>query len=139
MAKGIIGNFNNRILDQFYNPRNVGIAEGYNRSYLEQNNPWLIRIRFTLRVNQGHIDDAKFQAQSCVTTTACCSALTEMVRDQPVEAVLAITPQRLSEYLGTIPEEKMYCAGLAVSALRKALESIPPESAETVSPPGGAA
>ena len=122
MAEGNPGGFRNSILDHFYNPRNAGTAEGFNYSYLEQDNPWLIRIRFTLRVNQNRIEEAKFQTQSCVTTTACCSALTEMIRGQLVERALAITPEQLSEYLGTIPQEKMYCARLAVNVLRRALD-----------------
>ena len=137
MAKGRIGNFSNRILDHFYNPRNVGIAEGFNRSFLEQNNPWLIRIRFTLRVSGDRIDDVRFQAQSCVTTTACCSALTEMVRGQAVEHARSITPEQLSEYLGTIPQEKMYCAAISINALRRALEQPSPR-ASTQHPQEGA-
>jgi len=114
--------FRHPILDHFYHPRNAGIAEGFNRSFLEQDNPWLVRIRFTLRVVGSRIDEVKFLAQSCVTTAACCSALTEMVRGQSVERALAITPEELSEYLGTIPQEKMYCARLAVDSMRRALD-----------------
>jgi NifU-like protein involved in Fe-S cluster formation len=135
MSQRTIGTFTNRILDHFYNPRNVGIADGFNRSYLEQANPWLIRIRFTLRVDQGHIEDVKFQAQSCVTTTACCSALTEMIRHQSLETAISITPERLSEYLGTIPEDKMYCARLTIASLHHALESStagPPAKSNTL-------
>ena len=113
--------FRHPILDHFYHPRNAGIAEGFNCSFLEQDNPWLIRIRFTLRVAGNRIEEVKFQAQSCVTTTACCSALTEMVQGQTVKRALAITPEQLSEYLGTIPQEKMYCARLAVASLHRAL------------------
>ena len=113
--------FRNPILDHFHHPRNVGIVEEFNHSFLEQDNPWLIRIRFTLRVAGSRIEEVKFQAQSCVTTTACCSALTEMVQGQSVEHALAITPEQLSEYLGTIPLEKMYCARLAVASLHRAL------------------
>ena len=113
--------FSNRILDHFHHPRNPGIAEGFPHSFLEADNPWLIRIRFTLRVTGNRIEEVKFQAQSCVTTTACCSALTEMVQGHSVEHALAITPEQLSEYLGAIPQEKMYCARLTVATLQQAL------------------
>lgn len=113
--------FRHPVLDHFYRPRNAGIAAGFNRAFLEQDNPWLVRIRFTLRVASGRIEEVKFQAQSCVTTAACCSALTEMTSGQTVERALAITPEELSEYLGIIPEEKMYCARLAVATLQRAL------------------
>jgi len=113
--------FSNPILDHFQHPRHAGIAEAFNYSFLEQDNPWLIRIRFTLRVAGDRIDEVKFQTQSCVTTTACCSALTEMIQGQTVGHALVITPEQLSEYLGTIPQEKMYCARLAIATLHRAL------------------
>ena len=125
MSKATIGTFNSRILDHFYNPRNAGIAEGFSHTYLEQDNPWLIRIRFTLRVSQDRIEDVRFLAQSCVTTTACCSALTEMVQGRSVAEALAITPQQLSDYLGGIPQEKMHCPRLVVETLHRALASGP--------------
>ncbi len=108
-------------MDHFERPRNVGIAAEYNSSYLEQDNPWLIRILLTLRVKKGLIEEAKFKSQSCVTTTACLSALTEMVDGKTVEQALGVTSERVSEYLGTVPQEKMYCCRLAVSCLQKAL------------------
>ncbi|MBI3934648.1 MAG: iron-sulfur cluster assembly scaffold protein [Acidobacteria bacterium] len=120
-TRSSVGTFHHRILDHFHHPRNAGIAEDFNHSFLEQDNPWLIRIRFTLRVADNRIEDVKFQTQSCVTTTACCSALTEMVQGQPVERAMAVTPEQLSAYLGTIPQEKMHCARLAVATLRRSL------------------
>lgn len=126
--------FSNPVLDHFHYPRNAGIVEGFTHSFLEQHNPWLIRIRFTLRVTGNRIEDVKFQTQSCVTTTACCSALTELVKVQPVERALAITPEQLSEYLGTIPKEKMHCPRLAVATLRRALGAEAVVSTPVVNP-----
>ena len=138
MQTRIAGSFTNPILDHFHQPRNVGIVEGHNRSYLEQENPWLIRILFTLRVNGDRIEEVRFKTQSCVTTTACSSALTEMVQGRTVEEALAITPEQLSEYLGTVPSEKMYCCRLAIATLRKALHSAAPTSPVAPAPEGGA-
>jgi len=115
--------FGNLILDHFEHPRNTGVAAGFNRRYLEQNNPWLIRILLTLRVDRGRIQEARFKAKSCVTTTASVSALTEMVQGKTVEEALSITPEQLSECLGTVPPEKFYCCRLAVATLRNALRS----------------
>ena len=123
------GGFDSRVLDHFEHPRNAGIVADYNRRYLEQANPWLVHILFTLRVEEGRIEEVKFQAQSCVTTTASSSALTEMVQGKTVEQALSITPEQLSEYLGTVPPEKMYCCRLAVDTLRNALRS--PSSSPT--------
>lgn len=117
------GPFGSRVLDHFEHPRNTGIAPSYNRRYQEQDNPWLIRILITLRVEEGVIRAARFKAQSCVTTTASVSALMEMAEGKTVEGALAITPEQLSASLGTVPPEKTYCCRLAVATLRNALHS----------------
>lgn len=119
--------FPNPVLDHFYHPRNVGIADDWTGAYLEQDNPWRIRLLFTVRVDGGLIQEVKFKTQSCVTTTACASALTELVAGRNVAAALLVTPEELSQRLGTIPAEKMHCCRLAVATLRHALES-PAES-----------
>jgi NifU-like protein involved in Fe-S cluster formation len=128
------GPFGSRVLDHFEHPRNTGIAPGFNRRYQEQDNPWLIRILITLRVEEGVVRAARFKAQSCVTTTASVSALMEMVEGKTVDEALAITPEQLSASLGTVPAEKMYCCHLAVATLRNALRSpcepAAPESVE---------
>lgn len=128
------GPFGSRVLDHFEHPRNTGIAPGYNRRYQEQDNPWLIRILITLRVEEGVVRAARFKAQSCVTTTASVSALMEMVEGKTVDEALDITPEQLSASLGTVPVEKMYCCRLAVATLRNALRSpcepAAPESVE---------
>ena len=129
--------FGSRILDHFQHPRNVGIAADHNHCYFEQDNPWLIRILFTLRVAEGQIQEVRFQAQGCVTTTACASALTEMVQGKKPEQALSITPEQLSEYLGTVPPEKMYCCRLAVETVRNALREPHPCSAGQHLHPGG--
>lgn len=116
-----IGAFGSRIVDHFQHPRNVGVAANHNRCYFEQDNPWLIQILFTLRVDQGRIQEIRFRAQSCVTTTACLSALTEMVQGRTVDRARSITPELLSDYLGNVPPEKAYCCRLVVETFRKAL------------------
>ena len=126
------GLFRSPVLDHFHHPRNVGVVTGHNRSFLEQDNPWQVRLRFTLRVEQDRIAEVKFQAQSCVTTTASASALTVMAQGKRVKEAHAITPEQLSRELGTVPPEKMYCCQLAVATLQKALRL--PEMAGSQTP-----
>ena len=128
------GLFRSPVLDHFSHPRNTGVAAEHNRSYLEEDNPWQVRLRFTLRVEQDRIAEVKFQAQSCVTTTASASALTVMAQGKRVKEALAITPEQLSRELGTVPPEKMYCCQLAVATLQKALRL--PELASAASSSG---
>jgi len=118
--------YRSQVLDHFHHPRNAGVSQGHTHSYLEQDNPWGVRLLFTARVQEGHIQEVRFQARSCVTTTACASALTEMVWGKSLGYALSLTPEALSAYLGTVPEEKMYCCRLAVDTLHKALRTPGP-------------
>jgi NifU-like protein len=120
--------FGSKILDHFQHPRNLGLAANFNRRYLERDNPWLVRILITVRVGNSVIEEIKFKAKSCVTTVACVSALTELVQNKRVEEALSITPQQLSEYLGIVPAEKMYCCHLAVDTLRRAISCCTQDS-----------
>ncbi|MBI4483634.1 MAG: iron-sulfur cluster assembly scaffold protein [Acidobacteria bacterium] len=104
--------FRSPVLDHFHHPRNLGVVDQPNRSYLEQDNPWSIRILLTLSVEDGRIQEVKFKTQGCITSVACSSALTEMVQGKDVEDALSVTEQELSDALGTIPPEKMHCYGL---------------------------
>ena len=122
----LVSRFRHPVLDHFYQPRNAGMVSDCTHSYLEQDNPWRVRLLFTLRVVQGKIQEVKFKAQSCVTTVACASKLTEMVQGRAVEEALAVTPEELSEALGTLPSDKTYCARLVIATLHRALE--PPGS-----------
>ncbi|MBI4461227.1 MAG: iron-sulfur cluster assembly scaffold protein [Acidobacteria bacterium] len=123
MPSKIPGQYGSRILEHFRNPRNTGVAADFSHRYLEQDNPWRIYILLTLRVEGGIISEIRFQAESCVTTVACVSALTEMVEGKSAEFALSITPEQLSESLGLVPAEKMHCCRLAIATLHQALRS----------------
>ena len=130
MAPGSRVKFSHPVLNHFYQPRNAGIAANYNRYYLEENNLWDVRLLFTLRVEEGRIQEVKFKARSCVTTVACASALTEMVEGKDVDSALAIRPEELSQALGAVPVEKMYCCRLVIATLHQALHSPVPVQSE---------
>jgi nitrogen fixation NifU-like protein len=110
------------ILDHFRNPRNSGFIEQADGLGIEKENPWMIAIQVSLKVREGTIQEIKFKAQGCVTAIACASMMTETVRGQTVEKALSVSHQELSEALGTVPEEKLHCCRLAISALHKAIE-----------------
>ncbi len=51
------GLFRSPVLDHFHHPRNVGVVAGHNRSFLEQDHQWQVRLRFTLRMEQNRISE----------------------------------------------------------------------------------
>jgi nitrogen fixation NifU-like protein len=112
------------ILDHFRNPRNAGYLDHPDGLGAETDNPWMIAIHIALRVRKGVIKHIRFQAQGCVTAIASASMLTELARGQTVKKVLSLSDRELSEALGTVPEEKLHCCRLAISALHKAIEDF---------------
>ena len=77
-----------------------------------------------LRLGQGRIAQAGYQASGCGYLIACCSALLEMaIGRTPVECH-ELTEVKVSEHLGGLPLAKEYCAVLAVLALRNALAKL---------------
>lgn len=49
---------------------------------------------------------------------------TEIFRGKTIEGALAVTDSQIVEALGGLPERKLVCSLLAVSALRAAIEDL---------------
>ena len=80
-------------------------------------------MRMYLKVEEGAIKDAKFQAIGCAGAFASGSALTEMVKGKTLEEAKKLTEQNVIKDLEGLPGPKLHCARLAVDALRKSIES----------------
>ena len=80
-------------------------------------------MRVYLKVEEGVIKDAKFQAIGCAGAFASGSILTEMVKGKTLEEARKITEQDVIKQLEGLPGPKIHCARLAVDAFRKSTES----------------
>jgi len=80
-------------------------------------------MRVYLKVEEGVIKDARFQAIGCAGAFASGSALTEMVKGKTLEEAKKITEQDVIKYLEGLPGPKLHCARLAVDALRKSISA----------------
>jgi nitrogen fixation NifU-like protein len=80
-------------------------------------------MRVYLKVEEGVIKDAKFQAIGCAGAFASGSTLTEMVKEKTLEEARKITEQDVIKQLEGLPGPKIHCARLAVDAFRKSTES----------------
>jgi NifU-like protein involved in Fe-S cluster formation len=79
-------------------------------------------MKIYLKIEEGKIKDAKFQAIGCAAAFASGSALTEMVKGKRLEEAHEVTERDVVAYLGKMPGPKLHCARLAVDALKKAIE-----------------
>jgi nitrogen fixation NifU-like protein len=115
--------YSDKAIDYYTRKLNVGVIEGAEAvdSYTGLCGD---SMRVYLKVEEGEIKNAKFQAIGCAGAFASGSALTEMVKGKTLEEAEKITEYDVVRDLGELPGSKLHCARLAVDALRKSIESF---------------
>ncbi len=84
-----------------------------------------LAARFTLKVRAGHLDRVKVQVFGCGFTIAACVAAAELAQGRAIEDAEKLCPAAINRVLDDgLPAERAYCAELACSALRAALQSF---------------
>jgi len=76
-----------------------------------------------LDVEDGVIKEAKFQAIGCAGAFSSGSALTEMIIGMTLEEAEKIDEDKIIEYLGGIPRQKVHCTCLSKRTLQKAIKN----------------
>ena len=114
--------YSDKAIDYYLRKLNVGVIEGAEAvdSYTGLCGD---SMRVYLKVEEGVIRDAKFQAIGCAGAFASGSALTEMVKGKTLKEAGKITEHDVVNDLKELPGPKLHCARLAVDALRKSIES----------------
>ena len=79
-------------------------------------------MQFFLKIDQGIITDAKFQAIGCAGAYSAGSALTQMIINKSLENAEKIKEEDVIKHLGMVPESKIHCVCLALRTLKKAIE-----------------
>jgi nitrogen fixation NifU-like protein len=114
--------YSEKAIDYYIKKRNVGVIEGAEAA---ESHTGLCgdSMRVYLKIENGLIIDAKFQAVGCAGAFASGSALTEMVKGRTLEAAEKITVHEVTRDLGKLPGPKLHCVRLAVDALRRSIAS----------------
>lgn len=110
-----------RAIDYYIRRLNVGVIEGAEAvdsfTGLCGDN-----MKVYLKIDEGVVEDAKFQAIGCAGAFASGSALTEMIKGKTLKEALKITEHDVIEHLEGLPGPKLHCARLSIDALRKSIE-----------------
>ncbi|HEU5434552.1 MAG TPA: SUF system NifU family Fe-S cluster assembly protein [Thermomicrobiales bacterium] len=115
------------ILDHYKNPRNKGTLEPADFSYEDTNPLCGDEIRIDLRIDDGRVSDIKFSGRGCAISQAAASILTEMVANQPLDEVKALTKDDLLDELGVpISPARLKCALLGLKVLKAGIYGVPP-------------
>ncbi|MBU0975915.1 MAG: iron-sulfur cluster assembly scaffold protein [Patescibacteria group bacterium] len=78
--------------------------------------------------NAGIIQEAVFEALGCAGACISGSALTVMIKGKTLEEANKLSDEDIREHLGSLPQNKMECAQLAVKALKNALTKYETQS-----------
>jgi nitrogen fixation NifU-like protein len=114
--------YNEKVIDYFMNPRNVGGIPDAD-AVGEVGNPRcgdVMKIYLDVDENEV-IRDVKFETFGCAAAIATSSMATEMVKGLTLEEALKITNREVANELGGLPPEKLHCSLLAEEALRAAI------------------
>lgn len=113
--------YNEKVMDHFTNPRNVGEVEQAD-GVGQVGNPTCGDImKISIKVEDGKIVDCKFKTFGCGAAVATSSMVTELVIGKTIEEAKQITNKMVAEELGGLPPVKMHCSNLAADALKKAI------------------
>lgn len=109
--------YSETVMEHFRNPRNVGDLEDAD-VILRVGDPSCgdVLLLF-LKIDDGIITDVKYRIFGCGAAIATSSIASELAMGQSLDEVLKLTDQDIADALGGLPEEKVHCSILAVTAL----------------------
>ncbi|MCL7410879.1 MAG: Fe-S cluster assembly scaffold protein NifU [Methanosarcinaceae archaeon] len=115
--------YNEKVMDHFSNPRNVGEIEDAD-GVGEVGNPTCgDMMNIYIKVEDGILTNVKFKTFGCGAAIATSSMVTELAIGKTIEEALEITRNDVAEELGGLPQVKMHCSNLAADALHAAIEN----------------
>jgi nitrogen fixation NifU-like protein len=114
--------YNDKVMDHFSNPRNVGEIKEADGVGEVGNAKCGDIMRIYLQVENDIITDVKFKTFGCGAAIATSSMVTEMVKGKHLDEALEISNQAVAEALGGLPPQKMHCSNLAADALHEAIK-----------------
>ncbi|NMB42352.1 MAG: Fe-S cluster assembly scaffold protein NifU [Firmicutes bacterium] len=115
--------YNEKVLDHFQNPRNVGELEEPSGVGEVGSMTCGDIMKISIKVENNVIKDIKFLTFGCGAAIASSSILTEMVKGKTLEEALAITNEDVAKELGGLPPAKLHCSNLAADALSDAIKN----------------
>ena len=114
--------YSETVMDHFRNPRNVGVIEDANGVGEVGNAKCGDIMKMYLKIENGVIEDVKFETFGCGSAIASSSMATELIKGKPVAEAMALTNKAVCEALDGLPAHKLHCSVLAEEAIRSALE-----------------
>ena len=114
--------YNEKVMQAFQNPQNVGEVENYNAIGTVGNENCGDIMQITMLIEDGIIKDAKFKTFGCAAAVASSSTATAMIIGKTIDEALKIKNSDVIETLEGLPPQKIHCSVLAEEAIKLAIE-----------------
>ena len=114
--------YNEKVMEAFKNPKNVGEVENYDGIGTVGNASCGDIMQITIKVENNVITDAKFKTFGCAAAVATSSTATDMIIGMTLEEALTVTNKKVVETLEGLPPQKIHCSVLAEESIKLAIE-----------------
>jgi len=81
-------------------------------------------VEMFIRVRDKRIQSVSFMTDGCLNTNACANTVAFLAEGKNIDDAWEITPEKVADYLETLPTEEIHCAELAVGAFYLALANF---------------
>lgn len=108
------------LIDHFLNPRNAGMMRLPDATGEGEYTGCGDLARVFLRVHDGRVAEARFQAYGCGPTIAAASLVSELVALRPIDELLHLKPEEVERALDGLPDDRKHAADVVTEAVRAA-------------------
>lgn len=116
--------YNDKVLNLFKNPKNVGAMPDANAIGKVGNAACGDIMQIFLKINKkGIIEDASFQTFGCAAAIVSSSVACDLIKGKTIEEALKIENQEIIDILGGLPQHKIHCSVLAKEAIEDAINN----------------
>ena len=124
--------YSEKVMDHFLHPRNVGVIEDADAVGEVGNAKCGDIMKMYLKIEDGIIQDVKFETFGCGSAIASSSMATELIKGKPVKEAMQLTNKAVAEALDGLPDYKMHCSVLAEEAIQSALEDYQKRTGDVI-------
>lgn len=127
-----MGLYNDTVMDNFMNPKNVGEIENPDGVGIYGSPVCGDMMQMHIKVDENDvITDCKFKTFGCGSAIASSSMATQMIIGKTVDEALAITNKDVVDELGGLPPVKIHCSVLADHAIKSAIYDYAKKNGKT--------
>jgi nitrogen fixation NifU-like protein len=123
LSEGPVLFYNERVIDHFTNPRNVGEMDDADGYALIGDPSCGDQMMLWIRVENERIIDITFKSFGCPGAIATSSMMTTLAKGKTIREAKQLTDDDVIDALGGIPERKKHCSLMGVTSLLEAIKN----------------